>query len=106
MKIANFYNLGLALSAVQWVFGWWTVAHMPAASEAKDAEGLTYRSFLNLTSSGALYSSVGWVLLYTASFPFASYLSGSDLIESNSGLSWPAGNARTHSRGAQAPTFG
>ncbi|KAJ7444309.1 hypothetical protein FB451DRAFT_1294293 [Mycena latifolia] len=63
MKIANFYNLGLALSVVQWVFGWWTVAHMPAASEAEDAEGLTYRSFLNLTSSGALYSSVGWVLL-------------------------------------------
>ncbi|KAF7344124.1 hypothetical protein MVEN_01702200 [Mycena venus] len=63
MKIANFYNLGLALSVVQWVFGWWTVAHMPAASEVKYAEGLTYRSFLNLTSNGALYSSVGWVFL-------------------------------------------
>ncbi|KAJ7512404.1 hypothetical protein B0H11DRAFT_1951064 [Mycena galericulata] len=56
-------DLGLALSVVQWAFGLWTAAHIPADIEAEDTKGLTYRSFLNLTSSGALYSSFGWVLL-------------------------------------------
>ncbi|KAJ7753507.1 hypothetical protein B0H16DRAFT_1544361 [Mycena metata] len=65
MKIADFYSLGLALSVAQWALGWWTVIHLPAASDTEDTEGLTYRSFLNLTSSGALYSTFGWVLLIT-----------------------------------------
>jgi hypothetical protein len=51
-------DLGLALSVVQWAFGWWTVAHMPAASEAKDAEGLSKLKTKHTISVSNLISSL------------------------------------------------